>query len=160
SGVVHGPWTKGPSAGGLQAVAGAAMTNWVGQVEGTTGGLLGFRDTPTMLAGGHTRAPPLRGHLLHPINFPAHNKLHAARAGVLRGSGTLTLSADETPVSWTNPTGPSATGGAVVGWVLYTADFGNQLDSTGDPAPYGVWTFCYDDPYVNTADATAISMSS
>jgi hypothetical protein len=147
SGGAYGSWTQGHPVGGLQAVAGAAMTNWAGQVEGATGGLLGFRDTPTMLAGANLGALPVAS---SSDNFTAKNRLHATYPQVLRNGGALMLTADETPVSWT--------AGSVIGWIVCTSPGGNALDGMGDPDPYGVWTACYDDPQVNTAAASSVAL--
>lgn len=144
-----GAWTQGQPVGGLRAVSGAAVVNQAGLVETPVGGLLGFADTPTMLAGANNGAVPTSPGSTALI---AKNYLHRARPAVLRNGGSLLLSADDTPVSWSP--------GGVMAWTATGATFGNAIDTMGAAAPYGTWTACWDDPQVNTANASAVVLAS
>ncbi len=149
--------------GGVQAVSGAAVSNWTGQFEGATGGLWPIAVTPTMLAGADVGSDPctnssdvgLYRNMLHQGQGPATNK--SAWIYVLSTTGTITYLAESgtqlatTPQSWTVSSNGNT---AAIGFTFYGPGSG-AIDTMGQGNHVGQWTLQYTDPNLNTPSATA-----
>lgn len=152
------PTDGGYVTGGVQAVSGAAMANWTGQFEGATGGLWPIAVTPTMVAGADVGGAPV----YNQGDWGTYaNKLHQTGPTTngspwtfQSGSGTITLASNGiTPVSWT----PASN---IVGLQFYNVIGSNMVDQMGKALHIGQWTVQYDDPDVNTIDASAVWLNS
>ena len=136
--------------GGPAAATNAAVTNWTGQLEGPTNGMIGFQSTPTMLLGASVGEQPSSS---GSSNFTAANRCLQADPWKTANGGTLVTGTNGFPVSWSSP------GSNYVQQYGYRPNAGNSLDAMGVPNQTGQWTLQYDDPHVNTASATAAWLS-
>ena len=116
--------------------AGAAMSNWVGQLEGPTGKMVGFQIAATMPAGANIGYSPTA----YPFSvyFTGKNKLKASdpwRPGF--GSTALTLDANFYPSFW-----------SANSWVQATF-YGSNGSYTAAQSQ-GIWSVQYDDSFYTT----------
>jgi hypothetical protein len=135
---------------GASAISNGIMMNWVGQLEGPTNGLLGFTASPTMKAGGNLGSQPSSP---GSSAYTAANYDHVGPWN-LYGNGILKSTADGVPISWTSPTT------SIVYKLIYGNVSSNFIDNNGQPNFLGPWTVQYDDPNVNTPQATCINFVS
>lgn len=152
------PLDGGMPTGGVQAVSGAAVSNWEGQYEGATGGLYPIAVTPTMLGGVNVGSVPVGGTY---DRGTFRNMLHKSTSSgaepwiyQLGTTGTITPNTSDnvTPASWTRGTGNNG----VIGTSFYALVGGNLIDQMGPPSHVGPWTLQYQDSQANTNDATAV----
>ncbi len=151
------PQLGGLSLGGIQAVSGAAMDNWTGQREGTTGGLAAFSATPALLAGANSGSAPVGTQ--NDIAYYKNRRYNASGWGYIAytASNIITFQADgRTPASW--PAQGNVNG---VSLLVGSSQSGNNyMDGMGRSGHPGQWTLQYDDPYFNTPAASAVWLGS
>lgn len=142
--------------GGIQAVTGAAMDNWTGQLEGASGGLAPTNATPTMKFGFNRGSTPTT-----PDNctYAHYNWMFAAVGWQHDGGG------DPFPII---PYG-QAEAGAPQPWSLSSSpilDRGllfptqtNNIDGKGARSCPGIWGLYYNDANINTSSMQPIWLS-
>lgn len=106
--------------------------------------------TPTMKAGFNLGEQP--SYPANP-NFTAKNRYHQGADWTANGGGTVTLSGDGTPISWTDPHITNLNR-----WLLGTK-LSNTVDSFETPSPIGIYTLKYIDNYVNTTTGTYLAIN-
>jgi hypothetical protein len=109
------------------------IPNFVGVLEGPTGHVSGFRDTPTTLFGGEYTGQSNQSS----FECWAKNKMLTS---LPFGGSSVILDSNYFPVSWTP-------GGTI------TCQFGGSSEGV-QAFPYGIYTVVYDDPGTDTTSVT------
>jgi len=128
----------------VAAVKDGTVDNWVGRLEGPSGGFRCFDQKPRLIAGVNVGAQPVDPNKGNPT---WKNRLHSSGNWECNGGGKLTLASDGWPDSWTLPEKSTLRNwchGPIPPW----------------SAIAGRWTLQYDDPGAGTPTAMKLFLSS
>lgn len=130
----------------VPAQTAATADNWVGRLEGVSGGFATFAQTPKMGAGVNMGSQPSQAY--YPTSA-AKNLIHGGNGWSSGGTlpGVMTTDKYGTPLSWTNPTSTT--------WTRWCSGpfASNYIDGMGNPGRPGIWTLKYTDYNANTSKA-------